>query len=68
MIKESNVEEDGDQHLLLKLDNGQDGLLTKKNIKKKQGDLVIEAVCANKPTVKKVGTTCEGYINNIQIP
>lgn len=68
VIEESNVEEDGDQHLLLKLDNGQEGLLTKKNIKKKQGDLVIEAVCANKPNVKKVGTTCEGYINNIQIP
>ncbi|UCJ07461.1 hypothetical protein KTO58_28015 [Chitinophaga pendula] len=68
VIEESNVEEDGDQHLLLKLDNGQEDLLTKKNIKKKQGDLVIEAICANKPTVKKVGTTCEGYINNIQIP
>ena len=68
VIEESNVEEDGDQHMLLKLDNGQEGLLTKKNIKKKQGDLVIEAVCANKPTVKKVGNKCEGYINKIQIP
>lgn len=68
VIEESNVEEDGDQHMLLKLDDGQEGLLTKKNIKKKQGDLVIEAVCANKATVRKVGNTCEGYINKIQIP
>jgi hypothetical protein len=68
IIEESNADEDGDQHMLLRLDNGQEGLLTKKNIKKKQGDLVIEAVCANKTTLKKVGNTCEGYINKIQIP
>src|SRR5674476_1505332 len=44
MIEESNADEDGDQHMLLKLDNGQEDLLTKRNMKKKQGDLVIEAV------------------------
>ena len=49
-------------------DNGQDGLLTKKNRKKKQGDLVIEAVCANNTTLAKVGTTCKGYVNHIQLP
>lgn len=68
MIEESSADEDGDQHMLLKLDNGQEDILTKKNRKKKQGDLVIEAVCANKTTLKKVGNTCEGYINKIQIP
>lgn len=68
IIEESSADEDGDQHMLLKLDNGQDGLLTKKNIKKKQGDLVIEAVCANKTTLAKVGNTCNGYINHILLP
>ena len=68
MIEESSANDDGDQHMLLKLDNGQDDLLTKKNIKKKQGDLVIEAVCANKTTLLKVGNTCNGYINHIQLP
>ncbi|MDQ6757320.1 MAG: hypothetical protein M3004_10330 [Bacteroidota bacterium] len=68
VIEESSADEDGDQHMLLKLDNGQEDLLTKKNIKKKQGDLVIEAVCANKTTLPKVGNTCNGYINKIQIP
>lgn len=68
IIEESNADEDGDQHMLLKLDNGQEDLLTKKNTKKKQGDLVIEAVCANKVTLSKVGNTCNGYINKIQIP
>ncbi len=28
----------------------------------------IEAVCANKTTLGKVGNTCNGYINKIQIP
>ena len=68
VIEESSADDDGDQHMLLKLDNGQEDLLTKKNIKKKQGDLVIEAVCANKTTLPKVGNTCNCYINKIQIP
>src|SRR5258708_22050229 len=55
VIEESNADEDGDQHMLLKLDSGQEELLTKRNKKKKQGDLVIEAVCVNKTTLKKVG-------------
>ncbi len=68
VIEESNADEDGDQHMLLKLDSGQEDLLTKKNTKKKQGDLVIEAVCANKVMLAKVGNTCKGYINHIQLP
>ena len=67
-IEESSANEDGDQHMLLKLDSGQDDILTKKNTKKKDGNLVIEAVCANKTSLSKVGNTCNGYINHIQIP
>jgi len=48
VIEESNADDDGDQHLLLKLDPGQDRLLKKKNLKKKGGDLVVEIVCANR--------------------
>ncbi len=68
VIEESSANEDGDHHMLLKLDAGQEDLLTKTNRKKKQGYLVIEAVCANKTTLGKVGNTCNGYINKIQIP
>ena len=68
IIEESNADEDGDQHMLLKLDSGQGDLLTKRNVKKKQDDLVIEAVCINSPTLRKVGSTCEGYVNHIQLP
>ena len=68
VIEESNADEDGDQHMLLKLDKGQKDLLTKRNEKKKQGDLVIEVVCANKITRKKAMGACTGYTNNISLP
>jgi hypothetical protein len=68
VIEESSADDDGDQHMLLKLDAGQDNLLKKKNIKKKNGDLVIEAVCMNNITNPKVGGACDGYINLVQLP
>src|SRR2546423_14718469 len=42
VIDESDVDNDGDQHFLLKLDPGQDSLVNKRNAKKKSGDLVLE--------------------------
>lgn len=68
VIEESSADDDGDQHMLLKLDAGQENLLKKKNIKNKTGDLVIEAVCINNITNPKVGGTCKGYINHVQLP
>ncbi len=68
LVEESNVDEDGDQHLLLKLDQGQDQLLVKKNLKKKNGDLVVEIVCANKVKIKKAKAACAGYSNSIPLP
>ena len=67
-IEEQDANEDGDEHMLLKLDAGQDDLLTKRNLKKKNGDLVIEVVCANPVTDKKAVEACRGYSNPIQIP
>ena len=67
-IEESNVDEDGDQHFLLKLDPGQDQLLNKRNTKKKSGDIVLEVVCANPTTQKKPKAACGGYTNSIHIP
>ena len=67
-IEELDHNEDGDTHMLLKLDSGFEDLLLKKNLTKKNGDLVIEVVCANEVTDKKVGDTCKGYSNNIKIP
>ena len=67
-VQESNVDDDGDQHFLVKLDPGQDQLLTKKNLKKKNGDLVAEIVCANKVKIKKAKAACAGYSNSIPPP
>ena len=67
-IEETNADEDGDQHMLLKLDKGQANLLTDRNIKKKQGDLVIEAVCINNISRKRAIGACKGYINHVELP
>jgi hypothetical protein len=68
VITESSVDDDGDQHFLLKLDPGQDSLLNKRNDKKKGGDIVLEIVCANPTTMKKAKKACAGYTNPIAIP
>jgi hypothetical protein len=67
-IEESSADEDGDQHFLLKLDPGQEGLLKKRNMKKKSGALVVEIVCANPVHIKKARAACAGYTNPITIP
>src|SRR5437764_5840831 len=67
-VAESNVDDDGDQHFLVKLDPGQDQLLTKKNVKKKDGDLVAEIVCANKVKIKKAKSACAGWSNPVPLP
>jgi hypothetical protein len=68
VITESSADPDGDQHFLLRLDPGQDTLVNKRNRKKKGGDIVLEIVCANRTTMKKVGSACAGYTNPIPIP
>jgi hypothetical protein len=51
---------------MLRLDNGQEQLLQKKNYKKKEGCLVVEVVCVNNITRKR--GACNGYINNVLLP
>ncbi len=68
IITESSENKDGDHHMLLRPDAGQQTFINSRNIKSKEGNLVIEAVCANSTGLKKVGSTCEGYINKVQIP
>lgn len=68
IVEELDHNEDGDTHMLLKLDPGQDPLLKKKNISKKDGDLVIEVVCASPVKDKKVGSACNGYSSTVRLP
>jgi hypothetical protein len=68
LIEELDQNEDGDGHMLLKLDPGQEDLLRKKNLKKKGGDLVLEVVCASAPTDKKTADACRGFSSTVRIP
>jgi len=67
-IVERNADADGDEHMLLKLDAGQESLLKKKNFTKKDGNLVIEAVCINHITRKIAKGICKGYVNLVKLP
>lgn len=67
-ITERHAEDDGDEHFLLKLDPGQETLLKKNNLTKKDGNLVIEAVCINNIGRKKAKGACNGYVNHVVLP
>lgn len=67
-VQESALDDDGDQHFLLKLDPGQEALVNKKNQKHKGGALVVEIVCANPITLEKAKAACAGYTNRIPKP
>jgi len=58
-------EKDGDWHIRLKLDSGQDGLLNEKNIDEQDGCLVIEIVCACEVSQTDAIGSCEGFLNNV---
>jgi len=62
------TERDGDLHILLKLDPGQDKYLNAKNVSDERGDLVLEPVCVRPPTQTDATSACTGYTNPVQIP
>jgi hypothetical protein len=67
-IEESNVDDDGDQHFLINVGPGQKNLINKRNMKKKNGDLVGEIVCANPTRQKKSRAACANYTNRVPLP
>ena len=67
IVKEKN-EKDGDIHILLRLDAGQDNLLNDMNIKQQKGCLVIEPICEHDVTQRDAIGACEGYVNKVYIP
>lgn len=62
------VEKDGDLHILLRLDAGQDKYLNAKNVTAEEGDLVLEPVCVRPPTQTDAIPACSGYTNPLPIP
>ncbi|MDE3192972.1 MAG: hypothetical protein KGN00_04720 [Chloroflexota bacterium] len=61
-------EADGDWHIGLSLDAGQESLLNAKNLTDEQGDLVVEVICALPITQADAVSACSGYANTIPIP
>jgi cellulose synthase/poly-beta-1,6-N-acetylglucosamine synthase-like glycosyltransferase len=67
-IAKIKAEDDGDTHMLLDLDEGQENLLNEGNMMDKKGYLVIEVICVNEVTDKKAKGFCDGYTNKVTIP
>jgi len=62
-------EKDGDFHVRLKLDPGQDGdLINDKNVEIQGGNLVFEPICVNKVTQKTAMAACKKFHQKISLP
>jgi hypothetical protein len=62
------AEKDGDVHILLRLDAGQDKYINAKNVSTENGDLVLEPVCVRAVTQLDAVSACAGYVNPLPIP
>ena len=62
-------EKDGDFHVRLKLDPGQDAdLINEKNNSIQGGNLVFEPICVNKVTQKSAMKACKNFHQKISLP
>ncbi len=61
-------EADGDWHIGLRLDSGQEALLNAKNLGEQGGNLVLEIICANTVTQADAISACATYQNTIPPP
>jgi hypothetical protein len=59
---------DGDYHIQLKLDPGQENLINQANIDHENGCLVVEIICAIPPTKAASITACHGCTNRVRVP
>ncbi len=68
IVFDAHFESDGDAHILIKLDVGQENLLYPMNYEKLGGYLVVEPICATLINGQNPKIECEGYTNNIYLP
>jgi len=62
------TEKDGDLHVLLRLDPGQNEYINAVNVSAQNSLLVLEPVCVNTPTQADAIPACAGYANPLPIP
>ena len=60
-------EPDGDLHVSLDLDAGQDDLLNDVNISRQHGYLVVEIICTHPVRQDDAISSCEGWQNHFQL-
>jgi hypothetical protein len=74
IMNKPKKEGDGDYHILLKLDSGQEYLINKRNYEAEDGYLVIEPICVNKISwlykmlFADLPEACAGCVNKVYIP
>jgi hypothetical protein len=69
VIADPRPDDDGDMHANLMLDPGQESMVNKRNMKKKNGGLVIEIVCSVQPKGPPAAIqTCQGYHAALRMP
>jgi hypothetical protein len=68
IIVSKKNELDGDVHIKLKLDSGQNIILAKKNYSELDSCIIIEPICVNRVIQPGAFKSCNGYINQIVIP
>ncbi len=67
-IEVIRLEKDGDDHILLRLDRGQESLLNQENISQQKGDLVLEPVCLHTVTQEDAIASCNGFTSGVVVP
>lgn len=68
IIYSRKKEKDGDIHIRLRLDKGQEKLLNEKNNQIQDSCLVIEPICVNEVTQSDAKDACIGFVNQVVIP
>lgn len=68
VIRKIRVAKDGDYHIQLELDPSYSHLLNEKNIKKQDGNLVLEPICQKPVKQESAKEACAGFNKFMHIP
>ena len=69
IVEEVRTEDDGDWHIQMHLDSGQDWMLAPGNRERQDGNLVLEVICAKFPIKQESAKIpCQGFNDKILRP
>ena len=67
-VDDLRPEQDGDYHVILRLDASYANLTNTANDDYQHGDLVVEIICALPVTQQDAVSACQGYANHVPVP